>query len=198
MTRTTSKRIFRARLEFLVEEQGIERQARLYNRSERTIRRWLRGETTPSAGVRESVRRRGLTAGSPQAVQVRTRGRFTQEGTIASGGSQNAIAAINRRRRRVRQAQITRARRSGNARQLRVAQALPTRLSRDEASAIAIRRERLVTGQRGRVGPSGEIQVEGEIVGETRAPRDFEGSYWDFVDYGYDSWEAWRDDYTSD
>ena len=47
MTRTTSKRIFRARLEFLVEEQGIERQARLYNRSERTIRRWLRGETTP-------------------------------------------------------------------------------------------------------------------------------------------------------
>mgnify|MGYP003136196515 FL=1 len=197
MTRTTSNRIFRARLEFLVDEQGIERQAQFYGRTPRTVRRWLEGETTPSRSVRESVRRRGLTAGAPQALQVRTRGRFTQEGTVASGGSINAVRAINTRLRRVRQAEITRAQRSGNARRLRMARAMPTRLTQGEASAIAIRRERLVTGQRGRVGPSGEIQVDGQIVGESRAPSDFEGSYWDEVDYGYDSWEAFRDDYTS-
>ena len=197
MTRTTSNRIFRARLEFLVDEQGIERQAQFYGRTPRTVRRWLAGEATPSRSVRESVRRRGLTAGAPQAIQVRTRGRFTQEGTVASGGSINAVRAINTRLRRVRQAEITRAQRSGNARRLRMARAMPTRLTQGEASAIAIRRERLVTGQRGRVGPSGEIQVNGEIVGESRAPSDFEGSYWDEVDYGYDSWEAFRDDYTS-
>ena len=197
MTRTTSKRIFRARLEFLVEEQGIERQAQFYGRSTRTVRRWLAGQSTPSRSVRESVRRRGLTAGAPQAIQVRTRGRFTEEGTVASGGSINAVRAINTRLRRVRQAEITRAQRSGNARRLRMARAMPTRLTQGEASAIAIRRERVVTGQRGRVGPSGEIQVNGEIIGESRAPSDFEGSYWDEVDYGYDSWEAFRDDYTS-
>ena len=78
MTRTTSNRIFRARLEFLVDEQGIERQAQFYGRTPRTVRRWLAGEATPSRSVRESVRRRGLTAGAPQALQVRTRGRFTQ------------------------------------------------------------------------------------------------------------------------
>ena len=197
MTRTTSNRIFRARLEFLVDEQGIERQAQFYGRTPRTVRRWLAGEATPSRSVRESVRRRGLTAGAPQAIQVRTRGRFTQEGTVASGGSINAVRAINTRLRRVRQAEITRAQRSGNARRLRMARAMPTRLTQGEASAIAIRRERLVTGQRGRVGPSGEIQVDGQIIGESRAPSDFEGSYWDEVDYGYDSWEAFRDDYTS-
>jgi hypothetical protein len=197
MTRTTSNRIFRARLEFLVDEQGIERQAQFYGRTPRTVRRWLAGEATPSRSVRESVRRRGLTAGAPQALQVRTRGRFTQEGTVASGGSINAVRAINTRLRRVRQAEITRAQRSGNARRLRMARAMPTRLTQGEASAIAIRRERLVTGQRGRVGPSGEIQVDGQIIGESRAPSDFEGSYWDEVDYGYDSWEAFRDDYTS-
>jgi len=197
MTRTTSNRIFRARLEFLVEEQGIERQAQFYGRTTRTVRGWLEGRTTPSRAVRESVRRRGLTAGAPQALQVRTRGRFTEEGTVASGGSLNAVTAINRRLRRVRQAEITRARRSGDARQLRIARARPTRLTQGEASAIAIRRERLLTGQRGRVGPSGEIQVNREIVGESRAPSDFEGSYWDEVDYGYDSWDEWREDYNA-
>ncbi len=175
MTRTTSNRIFRARLEFLVDEQGIERQAQFYGRTPRTVRRWLAGEATPSRSVRESVRRRGLTAGAPQALQVRTRGRFTQEGTVASGGSINAVRAINTRLRRVRQAEITRAQRSGNARRLRMARAMPTRLTQGEASAIAIRRERLVTGQRGRVGPSGEIQVDGQIIGESRAPSEFEG-----------------------
>ena len=194
MTRTTSRRIFRARLEFLVEEQGIERQARFYGRTTRTIRRWLEGETTPSRGVRESVRRRGLTAGAPQSIQVRTRGRFTEEGTVASGGSINAVASINRRRRRERQARIRQAQLSGDARQLRVARAMPTRMTQSEANAIAIRRERLLTGQRGRVGPQGQIQVEREIIGEE---VEYEGSFWDEVDYGYDDWDSWREDYES-
>ena len=148
MTRTSSN-IFRARLEFLVEEQGIERTARFYDRTPQTVRRWLAGDNTPSQRIRESVRRRGLTAGAPQAQQVRTGGRFTAEGTIARGGSLNAVASINRRMRRVRQAEMRRARRTGSERQMRAARMLPTRLTQDEAAAIAIRRERLVAGEPG-------------------------------------------------
>jgi len=199
MTRTSSN-IFRARLEFLVEEQGIEQQMRQYGVTRRTVQRWLRGDTTPSQARRESVRRRGLTAGAPQAQQVRTRGRFTQEGTIARGGSLNAVASINRRMRRVRQAEMRRARRTGSERQMRAARMLPTRLTQDEAAAIAIRRERLVAGEPGRVGPSGEIQVGGDIVGEPPA-QEYEGEdgydYWDDYPEQYDEWDAWRADYAA-
>lgn len=199
MTRTSSN-IFRARLEFLVEERGIEQTARFYDRTPQTVRRWLAGDTTPSQRIRESVRRRGLTAGAPQAQQVRTGGRFTQEGTIARGGSLNAVAAINRRMRRVRQAEMRRARRTGNERQMRAARMLPTRLTQDEAAAIAIRRERLVAGEPGRVGPSGEIQLGSDIVGEPPA-QEYEGEegydYWDEYPAEYDDWDAWRADYAA-
>jgi len=197
MTRRTGTGIFRARLEFLVEERGLESTARFYGRTPRTVRRWLEGETAPSQRVRESVRRRGLTAGAPQAIQVRTDGQFTSEGTIARGGSLNAVAAINRRLRRVRDAEIRRARRIGDDRRVRVARALPTRLTRQESDAIALRRERLIEGRRGRVGPEGEIQVGDEIVGRGPSEADYEGSFWDLVDYGYDSWDEWRADYVS-
>jgi len=188
MTRTSSN-IFRARLEFLVEEQGIERTARFYDRTPQTVRRWLAGDNTPSQRIRESVRRRGLTAGAPQAQQVRTGGRFTAEGTIARGGSLNAVASINRRMRRVRQAEMRRARRTGSERQMRAARMLPTRLTQDEAAAIAIRRERLVAGEPGRVGPSGEIQVGDDIVGE---PQD--ATYW-LTGMRIDDWRQWEEDY---
>ncbi len=198
MTRRTGTGIFRARLQFLVDEQGLTKTAQFYGRTPRSVKRWLEGEATPSQRIRESVRRRGLTAGAPQAVQVRTRGRFTSEGTIATGGSLNAVTAINRRLRRVRDAEMRRARRSGDDRRMRVARALPTRLSREEAQAIALRRERLVTGEPGRVGPSGEIQVGDEIIGEPdQTEIDYEDDYWDFVDYSPDDWDAWRADYVA-
>ena len=195
----TGSNIFQARAEFLVREQGIERTASFYGRTPRTVRRWLAGETTPSQAIRESVRRRGLTAGAPQAQQIRVRGRFSQEGTIARGGSLNAVAAINRRMRRVRDAEIRAARRAGSQRRERVARTLPTRLSRDEATAIALRRERLMSDEPGRVGPSGEIQIGGDIVGEPPV-QEYEGDagydYWDEIDdYDIDDWDAWRTDY---
>ncbi len=198
MTRLTGTGIFRARLQFLVDEQGLTKTARFYGRTPRSVQRWLDAEATPSQRIRESVRRRGLTAGAPQAVQVRTRGRFTSEGTIATGGSLNAVTAINRRLRRVRDAEIRRARRSGDDRRMRVARALPTRLSQGQAQAIALRRERLVTGEPGRVGPSGEIQVGDTVVGEPERRRRFEeDDYWNFVDYDFDDWDQWRSDYVS-
>lgn len=201
MTRRTrtSTNIFRARIETLVREQGIERQMRQYGVTRRTVQRWVAGESTPSQARRESIRRRGLTAGAPQAQQIRVRGRFSQEGTIARGGSLNAVAAINRRMRRVRDAEIRAARRAGDQRRMRMARALPTRMTRDEASAIAIRRERLMSEEPGRVGPSGEIQIGGDIVGEP-IDEEYEGErgydYWDEIDdYDVDDWAAWRADY---
>lgn len=189
MTRTSSN-IFRARLEFLIEERGIAQTARFYGRSPRTVRRWLGGETTPSQSIRESVRRRGLTAGAPQAQQVRTGGRFTGEGTIARGGSLNAVAAINRRMRRVRDAEIRRARRAGDERQLRAARTLPTRMTRTEADSIALRRERLMNEQPTRVSPQGEIISD--------VPDDVEEygmDFWDDYPDEFDSWAAWRSSY---
>ena len=195
----TGRNIFQARIESLVREQGIERQMRQYGVTRRTVQRWVAGETTPSQARRESVRRRGLTAGAPQAQQVRVRGRFTAEGTIARGGSLNAVAAINRRMRRVRDAEIRAARRAGDQRRMRMARTLPSRLTRDEASAIALRRERLMSDEPGRVGPSGEIQIGGDIVGEPPA-QEYEGDegydYWDEIDdFDVDDWAAWRADY---
>lgn len=176
MTRTGSN-IFRARLEFLIEEQGIERTARFYGRSTRTVRRWLEGEATPSQSIRESVRRRGLTAGAPQAQQVRTDGRFTAEGTIARGGSQRAVTSINRRLRRVRDAEIRRARRAGDERQIRVARTLPTRLTRPEADTLALSRERLLNAP----------DIDDENYDD----------YWDDYPDDYQSWDAWREAYQS-
>ena len=199
----TGSNIFQARAEFLVREQGIERTASFYGRTPRTVRRWLAGETTPSQAIRESVRRRGLTAGAPQAQQIRVRGRFSQEGTIARGGSLRAVESINRRMRRVRDAEIRAARRAGDERRMRVARTLPTRMTRDEATAIALRRERLMSEEPGRVGPSGEIQIGGDIVGEPPA-QEYEGDegddYWDeinewFQQEIFDNWDAWRADY---
>ena len=197
----TGSNIFQARLEFLVQERGIAQTAQFYGRTPRTVRRWLGGENTPSQAIRESVRRRGLTAGAPQAQQVRVRGRFSQEGTIARGGSLNAVASINRRMRRVRDAEIRAARRAGDERRLRVARTLPTRMTRDEATAIALRRERLMSEEPGRVGPSGEIQIGDDIVGEPPT-QEYEGEepyddYWGFVDDGIDDWDAWRADYAA-
>ena len=201
ITRTSSN-IFRARIETLVREQGIERQMRQYGVTRRTIQRWVAGETTPSQARRESVRRRGLTAGAPQAQQIRVRGRFSQEGTIARGGSLNAVAAINRRMRRVRDAEIRAARRAGSQRRERTARTLPTRMTRDEATSLAIRRERLMSDEAGRVGPSGEIQFGSDIVGEPPA-REFEpdedniGDYWDEYEWEMDSWALWREEFES-
>ena len=101
--------------------------------------------------------------------------------------------------RRVRDAEIRAARRAGSQRRERVARTLPTRLSRDEATAIALRRERLMSDEPGRVGPSGEIQIGGDIVGEPPV-QEYEGDegydYWDEIDdYDIDDWDAWRTDY---
>ncbi len=142
----TSERIFRARLDTLIEQKGVAHAARFYGRSERTVKGWTKGKTKPSQAIRESVRRRGLTAGAPRAIQIRTRGRFTAEGTVASSGSQNAVASMNRQMARVRRAEMRRARRAGDERGSQIARALPSRLTVEEEADIMLRRERLLEG----------------------------------------------------
>ena len=201
MTRTirTGSNIFQARIEFLVREKGLAWTARRFDRTPRSVRRWVGGETTPSQAIREGARRSGIYYGAAQAQQVRVRGRFTAEGTIARGGSLRAVETINRQMRRIREAEMRRARRAGDTEGLVQARALPMRMTRDEASAIALRRERLMSEEPGRVGPTGEIQVGDDIVGEPPADE-YEGDegydYWDEIDeYEVDDWAAWRADY---
>ena len=84
---------------------------------------------------------------------------------------------------------MERARRSGNRAMMREARALPSRLSREEANDLALRRERLVDTE-----GSGERPQT-----DTREELTEEDIDWEFYD-GYDldfidDWEAWRSDY---
>jgi len=177
----TSNRLFRVRLDTLIEQRGVAHAARFYGRSERTVKGWTEGRTTPSQSIRESVRRRGLTAGAPRAIQVRTGGRFTAEGTIASSGSLNAIASINRQMTRVRRAEMRRARRAGDDRAYEMARASPSRMSRSEEADIALRRERL---------------LERDLTARRqREPRSLVGAEIESLEVEDDDWLLWRLDY---
>ena len=164
-----SRRLFSSRIEFLIEESSVQEVARFYGRSPETVRRWASGSQAPSQAVRTSVSRRALDRGAAPSVQVRVRGRFSEEGTVATRGSVRAVQGVNRNLRRIRLAEIRAARRSGDERRIRMAQNLPSRLERSEAESLMLRRERLIDRDRG---------------------IDFEG----MDDYLFDTWESWRDD----
>ena len=196
-----SGRVFRASMATLIpvdadsrsgyDSEAITRVARRRGVSRRTVIRWRRGETQPSNRVRDLERRASLREGRAQAIQVRSAdGSFRAEGTIGTGGSQRAVEAINRNMARTRRAQIERARRSGNRAMMREARALPSRLSREEATDLALRRERLVDTE-----GSGERPQT-----DTREEITEEDIDWEFYDDDYDldfidDWEAWRSDY---
>tara|TARA_R100001086_G_scaffold168110_1_gene91323 strand:- start:6478 stop:7026 length:549 start_codon:yes stop_codon:yes gene_type:complete len=162
------------------DDAAIDRIARQRGVTRRTVLRWRRGETQPSNRTRELTRRQALRRGRAQAQQVRSAdGTFQAEGTIATGGSIRAVESINRNLRRTRAAEIERARRSGNERALAAARARPTRLTREEAADIALRRERLV-----------------DTVGSGESPREPEEmEFFDGIDDVIDDWESWRNDY---
>lgn len=183
-----SGRIFRASLATLIERddssrsgydtEAVKRVAKQRGVTTQTVLRWRRGETEPSNRTKELTRRQALRAGRAQAIQVRTAdGTFRAEGTIATSGSQNAVRGINRNLRRKRDAEIERARRSGSAAQMREARALPTRLTREEAADMALRRERLV-----------------DELGSGERPRTVEEGVF-YEEEFQDSWESWREDY---
>jgi len=169
----TSRRLFQARLEFLIEEEGIERVAESYGRSPATVQRWVTTGQTPSRAIQRSVTRRALDRGAARAIQVRERGQFTAEGTIATRGSQRAIESVNRELRRRRRAEMRRARRTGDERQLAMARNLRSRLTSDEEADLALRRERLLDS---------EVGIETEDDDYLRE---------------YDDWGLWRLDYAA-
>jgi hypothetical protein len=195
---TVSGRIFRASLATLIpvdsesrsgfDTQAADRIARQRGVSRRTVLRWRRGDTEPSNRTRELTRRQALRAGRAQAQQVRSSdGSFRAEGTIATGGSIRAVESINRNLRRIRNAEIERARRSGNQRALAAARASPTRLTRQEAADIALRRERLVDREGSGERPQPVDEPEGRFTEE------FSDEFYDMDEI--DDWEAWRNDY---
>lgn len=68
---TPSEETFASRLHYMVEDRGIQAVADRYSSAgsagsrRRTVRRWLRGETRPSANVRRSVARSGRSSTGP-------------------------------------------------------------------------------------------------------------------------------------
>ena len=188
--RDTSERLFRARVEYLVEDTSVAETARFYGRSPRTVRRWLEGETTPSRSIRTSVSRRALSRGAAPALQVRVGGRFDARGTIARSGSQRAIEVANLYTRRSRDAAIRLARRTGNETQLAAARAMPTRLDRRTADNLALSRERLM--EQGSDAPSNRAEELGRDLSDEEYEAMAEAEYYDMM---YGNWEDWRDAY---
>jgi len=112
----------------------------MFGVSPRTVRRWETGESQSSQATRESARRRSLEdryGARGRSIQVRQRGRFTAEGTIARPSSLRGYASINRDLQRIRRAEMRAARRRppGPRRDqaIEAAEMLPTRIS-DEAA----------------------------------------------------------------
>lgn len=62
---TPTQGTFTYRLAALVNERGIDRVAQDYDRSPRTVRGWIRGQTRPSGRTQRSVVRRGLRLTGP-------------------------------------------------------------------------------------------------------------------------------------
>jgi hypothetical protein len=190
--RDTSERLFRARVEYLVEDTSVAETARFYGRTPRTVRRWLAGETTPSRRVRTSVSRRALSRGAAPALQVRVGGRFDARGTIARSGSQRAIEVANLYTRRRREAEIRLARTTGNQTRLAAARALPTRLDRRTADNLALSRERLM--EQGADAPSDSTEAATRDMTNRNLTGGelgyLEAEYYDMM---YDNWEDWRD-----
>ena len=188
--RDTSERLFRARVEYLIEDTSIAETARFYGRTPRTVRRWLAGETTPSRSVRTSVSRRALSRGAAPALQVRVGGRFDARGTIARSGTQRAIEVANLYTRRRREAEIRLARTTGNQTRLAAARALPTRLDRRTADNLALSRERLV--EQGAEAPSNRAEELGRDLSDAEYEAMAEAEYYDMM---YGNWDDWRDAY---
>jgi len=136
---TTSRNLFQGRLEFLIQESSVEDVAEFYDVTPRTVKNWRSGRTQPSNTKRTSVARRGLSAGAPRAIQIRRRGRFVQEGTIANPSQIRAIRSSNIGLQRRRTAEIRRAEEAGDERALRIARASRTRLTDEEAYDLAVR-----------------------------------------------------------
>ncbi len=183
--RDTSERLFRARIEYLVEDTSVAETARFYGRTPRTVRRWLQGETTPSRNVRTSVSRRALSRGAAPALQVRVGGRFDERGTIARSGTQRAIEVANLYTRRRREAEIRLARATGNQTRLAAARALPSRLDRRTADNLALSRERLM--EQGSDAPSNRVEELGRDISDEE-----EAEYYGMM---YGNWDEWRDAY---
>lgn len=188
--RDTSERLFRARVEYLVEDTSVAETARFYGRTPRTVRRWLAGETTPSRSVRTSVSRRALNRGAAPALQVRVGGRFDARGTIARSGSQRAIEVANLYTRRRRDAEIRLARATGNPTRLAAARAMPTRLDRRTADNLALSRERLM--QQGVDAPRDRAEELASGLSEEDFQEDDSDLYYEYM---YGNWEDWRDAY---
>ena len=188
--RDTSTRLFRARIEYLVEDTSVEETARFYGRTPRTVRRWIAGETTPSRSVRTSVSRRALNRGAAPALQVRVDGRFDARGTIARTGTQRAIEVANQYTRRRRRAEIADARRSGNPARIAAARALPNRLDRRTTENLALSRERLL--EQGNNAPRNRAEELAREPTDEELDAMAEAEYYDMM---YGNWEDWRDAY---
>tara|TARA_R110000751_G_scaffold115254_1_gene214668 strand:- start:562 stop:1161 length:600 start_codon:yes stop_codon:yes gene_type:complete len=191
-----SENTFVNRINFLVETQGIDRQAAQYGVTRRTIRRWQHAETSPSQRTRSSVSRRGRRAGDAIAVSTRVRGRFGPAQRSRATGNINLIRAQNQRLERERNAAIIDARITGSTARERSARAMPRRLTRREEIAASDERDILIRGgqlQNLRSQGISPDSDEGELIlGDVPEGFDDWVEYEDYIDYHDDDWADWR------
>ena len=170
MTRPSDE-LVQNRIWYLVEARGREKIARDYGVTERTVQRWITGESRPRSGrVAESISNRGRRISGP-VIRGRTEtGRFSSATDIRDP---RAIAAfrnrqnLNQNLRNRRRAAVTAARRTGNPVLIAEAEAMPTQVTEAEFRDWSLRRERLLAGD--------PMVLDGRV----------------------DDWEQWRADYVN-
>jgi len=162
---------FRNRLDFLISERddgSVARIARSQGVTERTVRGWARGRTTPSARTRDNIRRQALRAGAPRAVQFRDdRGRLSI--TFSRASEVRAIQSAQEGARRQRALALRAAEETGSEEAIRAVELVPVFSERD---AI-----RIAQGL-------GQLQDTGEADEYPGGWRQWESDYESFVSAG--------------
>ena len=145
-----SDELVRNRIWYLVEARGREKIASDYGVTERTVDRWISGDSRPrSTSVARSITSRGRRISGPVVRGRNEQGRFSSETDIRDP---RAVAAfrnrqtLNQNLRRRRSTQIRAARRTGNPILIAEAEALPTQVTIEEFRDWSLRRERLLAG----------------------------------------------------
>lgn len=167
MSWNPSDGLFRTRLHYLIGERGIDRVAGDYGVQRRTVRRWARGENSPSADTRRSVSNRGRRITGPIDRGRGEGGQFSTAQNITDPRVIRMREVLDERFRERRRVAIQEA---TTPSQIAQAESMPSYVDRAELISMDERRRRLIESE-------------------------FYENYWDEFGYDEDSWDDWRSAY---
>ena len=140
--RRPSDRLFRSRLNDLINLQGEEWVARKQGVTVQTVRRWERGDSTPSAARAESVSRTALYRTEAPIIRGRDEeGRFDSDSDIVATPAVRTVRNLQERDEERRQRRIEQARTERQREVARMEAEQP--MTREEIYDIARMREKL-------------------------------------------------------